>query len=49
MFAALYLLYAVRELHISAGLIGLVLGAAAIGGVIGAAVTKRLADRIGVG
>ena len=49
MFSALYLLYAVRALHISAGLIGLVLGAAAIGGVIGAAVTKRLADRIGVG
>jgi MFS family permease len=49
MFSALYLLYAVRELHISAGLIGLVLGAAAVGGVLGAAVTKRIADRIGVG
>jgi MFS family permease len=49
MFSALYLLYAVRVLHISAGLIGLVLGAAAVGGVIGAAVTKRIADRIGVG
>lgn len=49
MFAALYLLYAVRALHISAGLIGLVLGAAAIGGVIGAAVTSRLAGRLGVG
>jgi MFS family permease len=49
MFSALYLLYAVRDLHISAGLIGLVLGAAAVGSVIGAAVTKRIADRIGVG
>ncbi len=49
MFNALYLLYAVRDLHISAGLIGLVLGAAAVGSVIGAAVTKRIADRIGVG
>ena len=49
MFSALYLLYAVRVLHINAGLIGLVLGAAAVGGVIGAAVTKRIADRIGVG
>ncbi len=49
MFSALYLLYAVRELHISAGLIGLVLGAAAVGSVIGAAVTKRIADRTGVG
>ncbi len=49
MFSALYLLYAVRQLHITAGLIGLVLGAAAVGSVIGAAVTKRIADRIGVG
>jgi MFS family permease len=49
MFSALYLLYAVRALHINAGLIGLVLGAAAIGGLIGAAVTGRLAERIGVG
>lgn len=49
MFSALYLLYVVRALHIGAGLIGLVLGAAAIGGVAAAAVTKRLADRIGVG
>jgi MFS family permease len=49
MFSALYLLYAVRELHIGAGLIGVVLGAAAIGGVAGAVVTKGLADRIGVG
>ena len=38
MFSALFLLYAVRELHISPGLIGVVLGAAAVGGVIGAAV-----------
>lgn len=49
MFSALFLLFAVRVLHISAGMIGLVLGAAAVGGVLGAAVTKRLARRIGVG
>ena len=49
MFSALYLLYAVRSLHVSAGVIGLVLGAAAIGGVLGAGVTKRLSGRIGVG
>jgi MFS family permease len=49
MFSALFLLYAVRELHISAGVIGVVLGAAAMGGVLGAAVTKRIADRIGIG
>lgn len=49
MFGALYLLFAVRVLHISAGVIGVVLGVAATGGVLGAAVTKRIADRIGVG
>jgi MFS family permease len=49
MFSALYLLFAVRELHISAGLIGAVLGAAAVGSVLGSAATKRLARRIGVG
>jgi MFS family permease len=49
MFSALYLLYAVRSLHLDAGLIGAVLGSAAVGGVLGSAVTKRLAGRIGVG
>ncbi len=49
MFSALYLLFAVRELHLHAGLIGVILGAAAVGSVAGAAITKRLADRIGVG
>ena len=49
MFSALFLLFAVRQLHISAGLIGVVLGAAAVGGVLGAALTKRIAGRIGIG
>ena len=49
MFLTLFLLYAVRTLHVSAGEIGLILGLAAFGGVIGAAVTKRVADRIGAG
>jgi MFS family permease len=49
MFSALFLLFAVRVLHVNAGEIGLVLGLAATGGVIGAALTKRIADRIGVG
>ena len=35
MFSALFPLYAVRELHISLGLIGVVLGAAAVGGILG--------------
>jgi MFS family permease len=49
MFSALFLLYAVRDLHVNAGEIGLILGVAATGGVIGAALTKRIAERIGAG
>jgi MFS family permease len=49
MFFALVMLYAVRVLHLSAGLLGLVLGCGAFGGVLGAAVTKAVAARIGVG
>ncbi|HXS66806.1 MAG TPA: MFS transporter [Streptosporangiaceae bacterium] len=48
-FFALFVLYATKSLHVAPGVLGLVLGAGAIGGVLGAAVTKRLADRIGVG
>jgi predicted MFS family arabinose efflux permease len=46
---ALFMLYAVRRLHVTPGLLGVVLGAGAVGGLIGAWLTKRLADRIGVG
>ncbi len=49
MFWALYVLYAIRVLHLRPGLLGLVLGAAAVGGVIGSMVTRRLAARLGVG
>ena len=49
MFAALYLLYAVRELHIKAGVVGVLIGAAAVGALLGSVVTKRIATRIGVG
>jgi len=49
MFSALSLLYAVRTLHVRPGLLGGVLGAAAVGGVLGALVTKRIAARIGAG
>jgi MFS family permease len=49
MFFALFTLYAIRTLHVSAGLLGVVLGCGAIGGVLGAAVTKRIAARFGVG
>jgi MFS family permease len=49
MFAALYLLYAVRVLHIKAGVVGVLIGAAAVGALLGSAVTKRIAARIGIG
>jgi MFS family permease len=48
-FFALFVLYATRDLHVRAGLLGLVLGAGAIGGLVGSAVTKPLASAIGVG
>ena len=49
MFAALYLLYAVRVLHIKAGTVGVLIGVAAVGALLGSVVTKRIAARIGVG
>jgi predicted MFS family arabinose efflux permease len=49
MFHALVVLYAVRYLHLSPGVLGLVIGSASVGALIGAAVTGRLADRFGVG
>jgi len=48
-FFALFLLYAVRTLHVHAGTLGIVLGIGAIGGMLGAVVTRRLTDRIGIG
>jgi MFS family permease len=49
MFGALFMLYAVRTLHVRPGVLGLVLGAGAVGGVLGSLVTKRIAARMGVG
>jgi MFS family permease len=49
MYNALLVLYATRSLHIRPGPLGLVLGAAAVGGVISALITRRLAGRIGIG
>jgi MFS family permease len=46
---AVFLLYATRELHVRAGTLGIVLGVAAIGSLIGAVVTRRIAGRIGIG
>jgi MFS family permease len=48
-FWALFILYAVRDLGVSAGTLGLVLGAGAVGGLIGSMITTRLSRRIGIG
>lgn len=49
MFGALFMLYAIRLLHVRPGVLGLVLGGGAVGGVLGALVTRRIAARIGIG
>ena len=41
MFAALYLLYAVRVLHIKAGVVGVLIGVAAVGGLLGSVIGLR--------
>ena len=48
-FAALFLLYANRELGIQPGTLGLVLGMGAVGGLLGATVTAQVARAIGIG
>jgi MFS family permease len=48
-FWALFFLYATKTLDVRPGLLGLVLGAASIGGVIGSLMTGRISRRIGVG
>jgi MFS family permease len=48
-FFTLFILYATRELDVRPGTLGLVLGAGAVGGVIGSLVTARVARRIGIG
>lgn len=48
-FAALFILYATRSLHVGPGLLGVVLGAGAVGGLAGSALTPRLSRRLGVG
>jgi MFS family permease len=41
------ILFAVRDLHLAAGLIGLVFGAGSVGGLLGSALAGRLAGRVG--
>ena len=48
-FWAVFILYVVRTLHIQPGTLGLVLGAAAVGSLIGSLVTTRIGRRIGIG
>jgi MFS family permease len=47
--AAIFVLYATRDLGVSPAQLGLVLGAGAVGAVIGAAMTSWVARRLGVG
>jgi MFS family permease len=48
-FHALFILYAVRSLHVRPATLGIVLGAGAIGGLVGSVVTSRLGRRLGIG
>ncbi|MFB8277602.1 MFS transporter [Nocardia colli] len=49
MVVALFMLYAIDTLHLEPSSVGLVLGAGAVGGLLGALTAGRLADRIGIG
>jgi len=48
-FHAIFVLYATKELGVSPGILGLALGAGAVGGIIGALVAVRLERLIGIG
>ena len=48
-FFAVYLIFAYRVLHLSPGVIGLVFGAGALGGLLGALSASWIARRIGLG
>jgi MFS family permease len=49
MFFALFLLYATRSLHVRPGVLGVVLGVASVGTLLGSFVTARISRRAGVG
>lgn len=49
MFSALFMLYAVRVLGVRPGVLGLVIGAGALGGMLGSVLCKRLTARLGAG
>jgi MFS family permease len=48
-FHAIFVLYATRELGVRPGVLGLVLGAGAVGAAIGALIAPRVERRIGIG
>jgi MFS family permease len=48
-FFALFVLYATRTLGVSPGTLGLVLGAGAVGGLVGSVATTPVSRRIGIG
>ena len=48
-FFALFILYATRELDVSAALLGLILGAGAVGGLVGSVASGRISRRLGIG
>lgn len=48
-YSALFLLYATRSLHVRPAALGLVLGAASVGTLLGSFVTGRIGRRLGVG
>ncbi len=48
-FNAIFILYATRSLHVRPAVLGFVLGAGAVGALLGSVVTGRIARRIGVG
>jgi predicted MFS family arabinose efflux permease len=49
MFHALFVLYATTRLGVSPGALGAVIGAGAFGGLLGAAITNRVARKLGIG
>jgi predicted MFS family arabinose efflux permease len=48
-FHAIFVLYATKELGVEPGLLGLILGAGAVGGIVGALVAGRVERLIGIG
>jgi MFS family permease len=48
-FQALFILYATTYLGVEPGILGLALGAGAVGGVIGAVIAGRVGERLGIG